>query len=119
MKVTFKGNYSGTKSLRFSINPKGTTVSKLTRAKKSVTVKWKKQRTQTTGYQIRYSTSSKMKKAKTVTIKNNKTTSKKIKKLKAKKRYYVQVRTYKTVKVNGKTTRLYSKWSKAKSVKTK
>ena len=41
--------------------------------------------TQTTGYQIQYSTSSKFKGAKTVTITKNKTTSKKISKLKAKK----------------------------------
>ena len=71
--------------------------------------------TQTTGYQLQYSTSSKFKGAKTVTITKNKTTSKKISKLKAKKKYYVRVRTYKTV---GKT-KYYSSWSKVKSVKTK
>ena len=56
---------------------------------------------------------------KTSTITKNKTVSKTVKKLKAKKTYYVRVRTYKTVKVNGKSVKLYSGWSSAKSVKTK
>lgn len=47
------------------------------------------------------------------------TTSKKISKLKAKKTYYVRIRTYKTVKVDGKSTRIYSDWSKVKKVTTK
>ena len=55
-----------------------------------------------------------MKSAKTVTVKGAKKTTKTIKKLKNKKTYYVQVRTYKSV--DGK--RYYSKWSKAKKVKT-
>ena len=117
--VKFKGNYSGTVKKTFTIKPKATTISKVTASKKAFTVKWKKQSTQTTGYQIQYSTSSKFKGAKTVTVSKNKTTSKKISKLKAKKKYYVRVRTYKTVKVNGKNTKIYSSWSKAKTVKTK
>ena len=119
VKVTLKGNYSGTKSLTYNINPKGTSVSKVKAAKKGFKVTWKKQATQTTGYQVQYSTSSKFKKAKTVTIGKNKTTSKSVSKLSAKKKYYVRVRTYKTVKVNGKNVKLYSGWSKAKSVTTK
>ena len=119
VKVTLKGNYSGTKSLTYNINPKGTGVSKVTAAKKGFKVTWKKQATQTTGYQVQYSTSSKFKSAKTVTISKNKTTSKSVSKLSAKKKYYVRVRTYKTVKVNGKNVKLYSGWSKAKSVTTK
>ena len=117
--VKFKGNYSGTVKKTFTIKPKATTLSKVTAGKKAFTVKWKKQTSQTTGYQIQYSTSSKFKGAKTVTVSKNKTTSKKISKLKANKKYYVRVRTYKTVKVNGKNTKIYSSWSKAKTVKTK
>ena len=37
----------------------------------------------------------------------------------AKKKYYVRIRTYKNVKFNGKTVKVYSSWSKSKSVKTK
>ncbi len=119
VKVSLKGNYSGSKSMTYNINPKGTCLSKVTAAKKGFKVTWKKQTTQTTGYQVQYSTSSKFKSAKTVTISKNKTTSKSVSKLSAKKKYYVRVRTYKTVKVNGKNVKLYSGWSKAKSVTTK
>ncbi len=119
VKVTLKGNYSGSKSMTYNINPKGTSVSKVTAAKKGFKVTWKKQTTQTTGYQVQYSTSSKFKSAKTVTISKNKTTSKSVNKLSAKKKYYVRVRTYKTVKIGGKSVKLYSGWSKAKSVTTK
>ncbi len=119
VKVTLKGNYSGSKSMTYNINPKGTSVSKVKAAKKGFKVTWKKQATQTTGYQVQYSTSSKFKSAKTVTISKNKTTSKSVSKLSAKKKYYVRVRTYKTVKIGGKSVKLYSGWSKAKSVTTK
>ena len=120
VKIRFKGNYSGTKTLTYNINPKGTSMSKVTAAKKGFKAKWKKQSTQTTGYQLQYSTSSKFKKGtKTVNISKNKTTSKSVKKLYAKKKYYVRVRTYKTVKFGGKNIKLYSGWSKAKAVKTK
>lgn len=119
VKVTLKGNYSGTKTLYFNINPKGTSISSLSAGSKKFTVKWKKQSTQTTGYQIQYSTSSKFTNAKTVTVGKNGTTSKSISKLKAKKKYYVRVRTYKTVKINGKATNIYSSWSKTKYVTTK
>ena len=119
VKVALKGNYSGSKSMTYNINPKGTSVSKVKAAKKGFKVTWKKQATQTTGYQVQYSTSSKFKSAKTVTISKNKTTSKSVSKLSAKKKYYVRVRTYKTVKIGGKSVKFYSGWSKAKSVTTK
>lgn len=120
VKVTFKENYSGSKSMTYSIDPKGTSVSKVTAAKKGFKVTWKKQKTQTTGYQVQYSTDKNFKKNnKTVTISKNSTTSKSVGKLNAKKKYYVRVRTYKTVKFGGKSVKLYSGWSKAKSVTTK
>ena len=83
-------------------------------------MKWKRQSakmatSRITGYQIRYSTSSKMTSAKTKTVKGYKYTSKKVTRLKAKTKYYVQVRTYKTV--SGK--KYYSGWSSKKSVVTK
>ena len=119
VKITFKGKYSGTKTLYFTIKPKATSISSLTAGSKKFTVKWKKQATQTTGYQVQYSASSKFSKAKTVTVGKNTTVSKKISKLSGKKKYYVRVRTYKTVKINGKSIRIYSGWSKTKTVTTK
>ena len=119
VKITFKGKYSGTKTLYFTIKPKATSISSLKAGSKKFTVKWKKQATQTTGYQVQYSASSKFSKAKTVTVGKNTTVSKKISKLSGKKKYYVRVRTYKTVRINGKSIRIYSGWSKAKTVTTK
>ena len=113
--VTFKGNYSGTKTFYFTINPVKTTLSKLTAGSKSIKVAITKKSTEVTGYQIQYSTSKTFKSAKTATIKNNKTTSTTLTKLTAKKTYYVRVRTYKTV---GKTN-YCSGWSTYKKVTTK
>lgn len=114
--VKGKGNCTGTKTLYFTINPKATSLSKVTAGKKSFKVKWSKVSSQATGYQIQYATNSKFtKNKKTVTVKSYKTTSKTVTKLKAKKKYYVKVRTYKKVG----TTTYYSGWSKVKTVKTK
>ncbi|MBQ4118987.1 MAG: fibronectin type III domain-containing protein [Clostridia bacterium] len=115
--IKLKGNYTGTKTLTFKINPKKAGVSKLTAAKKSLKVKITKQSSQVTGYEIQYSTSKKFTKSTTKTKKvtSYKTTSVTLKSLKAKKTYYVRVRTYKTV--NGK--KYYSGWSTYKSKKTK
>ena len=96
--------------------PSETSLVSVTAKSKGFTVKWKKQTKNTTGYQVQYSTSSSFKSGnKTVTISKNSTTTKSFSKLKAKKKYYVRVRTYKSV--NGK--KYYSSWSKSKSVTTK
>ncbi|MBR3149532.1 MAG: fibronectin type III domain-containing protein [Eubacterium sp.] len=113
--INMRGGYDGAFKVAFEILPKGTKLSSVKAAKKSATVKWKKQAAQTSGYQIQYATSSKFKGAKTVTVSKNKTTSKKITKLKSKKKYYFRIRTYKKVG----SQKYYSSWSKAKSVKIK
>ncbi len=114
--VKFKGDYKGTFTRTFKINPKATVINKLTKpAKKQIKVTWKKQTAQVTGYQISYATNKKMNKAKIVTVKGYNKNSKVIKKLKAKKKYWVQVRTYKVV--NGK--KYTSAWSAKKIVTTK
>ena len=95
--------------------PKSTNTKKIKAAKKAVSVEWKKVGG-VKGYEIQVATDKKFKKnKKTVTIKKQKTTKTTVKKLKAKKKYYVRIRTYKIV--NGK--KVYSSWSKVKSVKTK
>lgn len=118
--VTFRGDYSGSFVRSFRIIPKGTKIKSLKAGKKSFTVKWTAQKTQTTGYQVQYCLKKNFKKgAKTTTVGKNKTVSKKITKRGKKKTYYVRIRTYKTVKVKGKNTKLYSGWSAVKKVKTK
>lgn len=119
VKIKFSGDYAGIVTKTFKIVPGSTSVSSIKGASKKFTVKWKKKTSGTTGYQIQYATNSKFSKAKTVTVTKNSTTSKTVSKLSAKKKYYVRVRTYKTVKVNGKSTKYYSSWSKAKTVTTK
>ena len=89
-------------------------------AKKSLKATWAKQSTQTSGYQLQYARNKSFKSSvKTSTISNNKTVSKTVKNLTAKKTYYVRVRTYKKVKVNGKTMKLYSGWSTVKKTTVK
>lgn len=98
---------------------KKASISKLSKGKKAITVRWKKVKT-IKGYQIQLATDKKFKKnKKTVTISKQKTTKTTVKKLKAKKKYYVRIRTYKNVKYQGKTIKVYSSWSKVKTVKTK
>ena len=95
--------------------PKSASIKKVKAAKKAISVIWKKVGG-VKGYQVQVATDKKFKKnKKTVTVKKQKTTKTTVKKLKAKKKYYVRVRTYKIV--NGK--KVYSAWSKVKSVKTK
>ena len=95
--------------------PKSASIKKVKAAKKAISVIWKKVGG-VKGYQVQVATDKKFKKnKKTVTIKKQKTTKTTVKKLKAKKKYYVRIRTYKIV--NGK--KVYSSWSKVKSVKTK
>ena len=95
--------------------PKSTSIKKAKGSKKAVALEWKKV-SGVKGYQVQVATDKKFKKnKKTVNIKKQKTTKTTVKKLKAKKKYYVRIRTYKIV--NGK--KVYSSWSKVKSVKTK
>ena len=90
-------------------------LSKVTAGKKQFKATWKSVKN-IDGYQLQYSTDKNFKKSnKTITVKGYKSTSKMVKKLKAKKKYYVQIRAYKTI--NGK--KQYSAWSKSKTVTTK
>ena len=92
----------------FAASMPTTTITSVKAQSKAFTVKWKK-KSGITGYQIQYSTNSKFKKGnKSIKIKNAKTVSKKITKLKVAKKYYVRIRTYKGKK--------YSNWSKKKNI---
>lgn len=117
--VKAAGNSSykaATKKITVTVSPRKATLSSVkSTAPKTLTVKWKRDK-KADGYQIQYSTSRKFKGAKTVTVKKNKTVSTKIKKgLKAGKKYYVRVRSYKG---SGKN-RVCGSYSKAKSVNVK
>jgi hypothetical protein len=114
--VKFKGKYTGTIKKTYTIKPKATALTGTSAKKKSVTLTWKKQTKQVSGYQIQYATNSKFTKNKTtVLVKGAKKSSETITGLSRKTKYYFRIRTYKTV--NGK--KYYSAWSKTKAVKTK
>ncbi len=112
--ITGKGIYTGTKTVTFKIVPAGVRISSLEAGTKQLTVKWAK-RSGITGYQIEYSTKKDFSSSKKVTVSKAGTTRKVIKNLKAKKTWYVRIRTYKTVK----GVKYYSAWSAVKRVKTK
>lgn len=97
--------------------PPSTAFSKVKSKKRALVLSWKKRAKRVTGYQIRCSTSKKFSKkaTRTIWVKSAKKSSVTVKKLKAKKTYYVQIRTYK--KTAGKT--YYSSWSKTRKVKTR
>ena len=115
--ITGKGAYWGTVKKTFKIYPKGTSIVSLTPGSKQFTVKWNKQATQTTGYQIQCCTDKSFKSnVKMVTVNGTAYTSRKVTVSKAKTTYYVRMRTFKK---NASGAMYYSGWSAVKSVKTK
>ena len=103
-----------TKAITSPTLPSGTSLTKVAGGSKSFTAQWK-QNKNVNGYQVQYSLKSNFSGAKTVTIKSNKTLKTTVKKLNAKKVYYVRIRTYKTIS----GANYFSAWSKAVKVKTK
>ena len=114
VKIAGKGSYTGTITKTFKINPAKQEIQKLTAKSKAFFVDWA-QKGSATGYEIQYATNSKFTSAKKVTITNKKTDTKTVSKLSGKKKYYVRVRSYTTVK----GTKYYGAWSASKSVTTK
>ena len=97
VKIAGKGSYTGTITKTFKINPAKQEIQKLTAKSKAFFVDWA-QKGSATGYEIQYATNSKFTSAKKVTITNNKTDKTTVSKLSGKKKYYVRVRSYTTVK---------------------
>ena len=114
VKIAGKGSYAGTITKTFKINPAKQEIQKLTAKSKAFFVDWA-QKGSASGYEIQYATNSKFTSAKKVTITNNKTDKTTVSKLSGKKKYYVRVRSYTTVK----GTKYYGAWSASKSVTTK
>ncbi len=114
--VKFKGNYSGTKTLYFTVKPKATKFTSIKIYSDEVFIKWKKQTKQVTGYEIQISTSKKFPSSKSQKVKDPdpKRNYARISGagLVKNKKFYIRIRTYKTV---GSKT-YYSSWSKAKAV---
>ena len=114
--VTFQNEYSGTVTLTMQIAPKAPKIKAPASIKKGVTAKWNKVAGSVTGYEIQLATNKAFTKGKkTVTVKGMNLTSKKVTGLKAKTKYWVKVRAYKTA--GGQ--KIYSSWSAVKTIKTK
>lgn len=114
VKITGKGQYGGTVSKTFKINPAKQKIQKLTAKSKAFFIDWA-QKGSATGYEVQYTTNSKFTGAKKLDVANNKTDKMTISKLSANKKYYVKVRSYTLVK----GTKYYGEWSAVKSVTTK
>ena len=114
VKITGKGQYGGTVSKTFKINPAKQEIQKLTAKSKAFFIDWA-QKGSATGYEVQYATNSKFTGAKKLDVANKKTDKMTISKLSANKKYYVKVRSYTLVK----GTKYYGEWSAVKSVTTK
>ncbi len=107
VQIIGKGTYTGTAKKQFVILPPKAQIMNIYAKTAAATVVVKRQTSQTSGYQLRYATNSKLKNAKTITVKGNKNNTIFLNGLRAGTTYYLQTRTYMTVK--GK--KYYSKWS--------
>lgn len=107
VQIIGKGTYIGTVKKQFVILPPKAQIMNIYAKTAAATVVVKRQPSQTSGYQLRYATNSKLKNAKTITVKGNKNNTIFLNGLRAGTTYYLQTRTYMTVK--GK--KYYSKWS--------
>ena len=115
-KVTIKGKggYKGTVVKYFKILPAKQKIKAVAPLANSFAVTWTKD-SGVTGYQVMYGTKSDLSDGKSVDITSNTKGKKTVKGLKAKKTYYVKVRSYKNVG----NSKYYGAWSDVKKVKTK
>ena len=118
--ITGKGNYTGKRIRTFKINPSGTKITGVTGGVKKLQVKWRKQgakmsASRITGYQLQISTVRTFSRKKTETVKGYSKVSKTIRNLGSKRRYFVRIRTYKTVN----NVKYWSAWSPVAAAKTK
>jgi len=112
VKITGKGNYTGSVTKTFYIVPKKVTLSTLKATTNKLTVNYKKV-TGASGYQIAYQKSGSQ--TWTYTTVSSQSTSKTLTKLTSKKNYKVKVRAYKTV--SGK--KYYGAYSTIKTITMK
>lgn len=115
--ILLKEDYAGAIFRTFEICPEGTSISgKVTSRNRGFQVRWKKRKRNVTGYEVQYSTNKRFagKETVTKTIKKKSATKLTVQNLKPGKKYYVRVRTYKTVKKK----KFCSAWSKSGSVMT-
>ena len=97
-----------------NLRPSATSIKKLQKGKKKITVKWNYV-ADADGYELEYSTDRYLFPCKTKKVSGTYKSSVTLKKLKSNKKYYVRIRSY---KYSG-GRKIYSDWSKTKKAKTK
>lgn len=111
--ITGKGNYIGIKKVSFKIVPKKVSITKGSNSsRRTVTLKWKKDRS-VTGYEVYRSLNKNTGYKKVKTISKNRITSFKNTKLSRGRTYFYKIRAYKIVK----SKKYYGSYSKVKSIK--
>ena len=113
VKITGKGNYSGSLSAKFNIVPAKQQIQKLETKYKGFYIDWA-QKGSATGYDVEYSVKANMSGAVSNHLTANKPDTLTVSGLAGDKTYYVRVRSY--TNVNGKV--YYGAWSDVKSIKT-
>lgn len=114
--VEFKGEYSGIKKMYFCVKPKKPSVKSLKTGGRSITALWKKSK-DINGYQIVIASDKKFTKNKKSKNAAKKSSACKFSRLKKGKKYYVKIRSYKVIKVNGRKAKIYSDYAPAKAIK--
>ena len=113
VKITGKGNYSGSLNAKFDIVPAKQQIQKLETKYKGFYIDWA-QKGSATGYDVEYSVNANMSGAVSKHLTANKPDTLTVSGLSGDKVYYVRVRSY--TNVNGKV--YYGAWSDVKSIKT-
>ena len=113
VKITGKGNYSGSLNAKFDIVPAKQQIQKLETKYKGFYIDWA-QKGSATGYDVEYSVNANMSGAVSKHLTANKPDTLTVSGLAGDKVYYVRVRSY--TNVNGKV--YYGAWSDIKSIKT-
>ena len=113
VRITGKGDYTGTITRNFTINPAKQQIQKLETRYKGLYIDWA-QKGSATGYDVEYSVNANMNGAASRHLTANKPDTLTISGLTGDKTYYVRVRSY--TNRNGKV--YYGAWSDVKSIKT-
>ena len=113
VRITGKGDYTGTITRNFTINPAKQQIQKLETRYKGLYIDWA-QKGSATGYDVEYSVNANMSGAVSKHLTANKPDTLTVSGLAGDKTYYVRVRSY--TNVNGKV--YYGAWSDVKSIKT-
>ena len=108
--------YKGSKTVKFTILPKKTSIKKVTNSSKGVKLTWSRGKGKISGYQIQISPVKNFSSGvKSLSLKKPSVTSKNLTTLESGKTYYFRIRTY---KANGSGV-AYSKWSKTRGLKVR